>query len=139
MYIKKDIFKEICFLVWLRKRSGNTKQLSRRLGKEQIKQQLIDSLGYNENIDKEELIMSADRVKDCQEALKILKEYEDIIKITKRNIICFVCQQNKVFRKFKENRKFKNLAEQSKITRSTIIFKITVVKLFDKYPKTMTS
>ena len=82
MYIKKDIFKEICFLVWLRKRSGNTKQLLRRLGKEQIKQQLIDSLGYNENIDKEELIMSADRVKDCQEALKILKEYEDIIKIT---------------------------------------------------------
>ena len=139
MYIKKDIFKEICFLVWLRKRSGNTKQLSRRLGKEQIKQQLIDSLGYNENIDKEELIMSADRVKDCQEALKILKEYEDIIKITKRNIICFACQQNKVFRKFKENRKFKNLAEQSKITRSTIIFKINVVKLFDKYPKMMTS
>ena len=139
MYIKKDIFKEICFLVWLRKRSGNTKQLSRRLGKEQIKQQLINSLGYNENIDKEELIMSADRVKDCQEALKILKEYEDIIKITTRNIICFVCQQNKVFRKFKGNRKFKNLAEQSKITRSTIIFKINVVKLFDKYPKTMTS
>ena len=123
----------------MKKRSFNTKQLSRRLVKEQIKQQLIDSLGYNENIDKEELITSADRVKNCQEALKIIKEYEDIVKTSKRNIICFVCRQNKVFRKFKENRKIKNLAEQSKITKSTIIFRINVVKLFDKYPKTMTS
>ena len=123
----------------MKKRSVNTKQLSRRLVKEQIKQQLIDSLGYNENIDKEELITSADRVKNCQEALKIIKEYEGIVKTSKRNIICFVCQQNKVFRKFKENRKIKNLAEQSKITKSTIIFRINVVKLFDKYPKTMTS
>ena len=54
--------------------------------------------------------MCADRVKDCQEALNIIKEYNDIIKKNKRNIICFAYQQGKVFKKFKENRKFKNLA-----------------------------
>ena len=73
----------------MKKRSDNTKQLLKRLGKEQIKQQLIDSLGFNENIDKEELIMRADRGKDCQEALNIIKECEDIIKTNRKNIICF--------------------------------------------------
>ena len=50
--------------------------------------------------------MSADRVKDCQEALNIIKECEDIIKGNRKNIICFTYQQGKVFKKFKENRKF---------------------------------
>ena len=87
----------------MKKHSDNTKQLSRRLGKEQIKQQLIDSLGFNENIDKEEIIMCGDRVKDCQEVLNI-KECEDIIKTNGKNIICFAYQQGKVFKKFKEER-----------------------------------
>ena len=72
--------------------------------------------------------MCADRVKDCQEALNIIKEYNDIIKKNKRNIICFAYQQGKVFKKFKENRKFKNLAGQLKITKSTIIFEINIDK-----------
>ena len=36
------------------KRPGSTKQSSRRLSKEKIKKQLIDSLAYSENIDKED-------------------------------------------------------------------------------------
>ena len=107
-----------------------------KTGKEQIKHQLKDSLGYNENVDKEELIMNADIVKDCQEALNIIKEYEGVIKTNKRNIICFSYQQ--VFKKFKETKKCKKLAEQIKITKSTTIFKIDIVKLIDKYPKMMT-
>ena len=84
--------------------------------------------------------MHADRVNGCQEALNIIKECEDIIIITNRkNIICFAYQQGKVFKKFKENRKFKNLAEQFKITKGIIIFKINIVKLIDKYSKMMTS
>ena len=104
MYIKKDTLKEtntdllftqiqfnvLSFLV--EETLDNIKQLSRRLGKEQIKQQLTDSLGFNENTDKEELNMRADRVKDCQEALNIIKECEDIIKTNRKNIICFAYQ-----------------------------------------------
>ena len=103
----------------------------RRIGEEQIKQQLIDSLGFNENIDKEELNMRADRVNDCQEALNIMKECEDIIKTNRKKLY----QQGKVLRKFKENRKFKNLAEKFKITKGTIIFKINIVKLIYKISK----
>ena len=83
--------------------------------------------------------MRADRVKDCQEALNIIKECEDIIKTNMKNIICFAYQQDKVFKKFIENRKFKNLAEQLKVTKCTIIFKINIVKLIDEYPKMITS
>ena len=57
----------------------------------------------------------------------------------KKNIKFFAYQQGKVFRKFKENRKFKNLVERFKITKGTIIFKVNIVKLIDKYPKMMTS
>ena len=115
----------------MKKCSDNTKQLLRRIGDEQIKQQLIDSLGFNENIDKEELNMRADRVNDCQEALNIMKECEDIIKTNRKKLY----QQGKVLRKFKENRNFKNLAEKFKITKGTIIFKINIVKLIYKISK----
>ena len=37
--------------------------------------------------------------------MDIIKEYEDIIKASKKNIF-FAYQQGKVFRQFKENRKF---------------------------------
>ena len=71
--------------------------------------------------------------------MDIIKESEDIIKTNKKNIIFFVYQQGKVFRKFKENRKFKSLVERFKITKGTIIFKMNIVKLIDKYPKTIKS
>ena len=60
------------FLVYVTLRQHQT--TVEKTGKEQIKHQLKDSLGYNENVDKEELIMYADTVKDCQEALNIIKE-----------------------------------------------------------------
>ena len=53
--------------------------------------------------------------------MDIIKEYEDIIKTKKKNIIIFAYQRGKVFGKFKENRKFKSLAEQLKITMGIII------------------
>ena len=71
--------------------------------------------------------------------MDIIKEYKDIFKTNKTNIICFAYQQGKVFRKFKENRKFKNLVERFKTTKGTIIFKINIIKQVEKYPKMMAS
>ena len=67
-------------------------------------------------------------MKDCQEALKIIKESENIIKTNKKNIIRFAYKQGKT--------KFKKLVG---INKSTIIFKINIVKLADQYPKMLTS
>ena len=74
-----------------------------------------------------------------EEAVNIIKEFEDIIKTNKKSIISFSYQQGKVFRKCKEYRKFKSLVERFKITKGTFIFKINIVKLADKYPKMMIS
>ena len=46
-------------------------------------------------------------------------------------MICFAYKQGKIFN-------FKNLVEKLKINRSTIIFKISIVKLVDTYPKMLT-
>ena len=74
-------------------------------------------------------------MEDYQEAMNIIEEYENIIQTNKKNIMRFAYQQGKVFREFNENRKFKNLVEKFKITKSTMIFQIKFFKLVDKYPK----
>ena len=99
----------------------------------------MDSLVYNENINTEDLNEPADWVEGYEETVNIIKEYEDIIKTNKKNIIFFTYQQGKVFRKFKDCTNFGSLVKQFKITKCTIIFKIHIIKLVDKYPKIMTS
>ena len=61
------------------------------------------------------------------------------MKTNKKKIIGFAYEQGKIFKKFKEDTKFKNLVEQFRINKSTIIFKINTVKLVDKYKKMLTS
>ena len=73
----------------MKKESDSTKQSLRRLSKEEIIKQLIDSLVYNENVNKEDLNARANRVEDYAKAMNILKEYEYIIKTNKKNIISF--------------------------------------------------
>ena len=91
------------------------KQLSRRFSKEEIKKRLMDSLVYNENIDRESLNEQTNIVEIYEEAMDITKEYEAVIKTNKKDLILFKCQQDKVFWKFKENRKIKSLVEQIKL------------------------
>ena len=48
----------------------------------------MDSVVYNENINTEDLNEHADRVEGYEEAVNIIKEYEDIIKQKEHNIFC---------------------------------------------------
>ena len=48
-------------------------------------------------------------------------------------------QQGKVFRRLKEKVKFANMVKEFKVNKSTMIFKINIVKVNDKYPKLMMS
>ena len=123
----------------MKKDYENIKQLSRRFSKEEIKKRLMDSLVYNENIDRESLNEQTNIVEIYEKAMDITKEYEAVIKTNKKDLILFKCQQDKVFWKFRENRKIKSLVEQIKITNCAIIFKMNIVELVDKYPKVMTS
>ena len=64
-----------------KKHSESSKQSSIRFSKEEFKKRLIDSLVCNENIDKEDLNVRANRVEDHQEVMNIIKEYKDILHI----------------------------------------------------------
>ena len=78
-------------------------------------------------------------MKNCQEAVKIIKECDNMIKTNKKNIIRFAYEQGKIFKKFEEDIKFKYLVERFGINRSTMIFKTNIVKIGDKYHKMLKS
>ena len=48
-------------------------------------------------------------------------------------------QQGEIFRRFKTNNKFTSAVSEFKISKTTINFKIDIVKFTDKYPKMWTS
>ena len=73
-------------------------QSSRRLSKEEIKKELNDSLVYNENIDREDLNEQANIMESYEEAMDIIKEYKDIIKTNKKNIIQLVGKYPKMMK-----------------------------------------
>ena len=53
------------------------------------------------------------------------------------NIICIAYHQGKVFRRFKEKEKFIKLVKEFNVHKNTMIFKMNILKLIDKYPKLM--
>ena len=115
--------------------SKKTKQLS----KNEIKKQLLESIIINEVVESEELNKEAEEIKEPEKAAKIIKQYEDIIKTKKKGIISIAYYQGKVFKRFKEKEKFIKLVSQLGIHKSTIIFKINVFKLCERYPKLLRS
>ena len=67
------------------------------------------------------------------------RRYEDIIKTKKNGIINVAYYQEQVFKKFKTKKKFTELVTELGIHRNTIIFRINVFKLCQKYPKLLKS
>ena len=96
------------------KKHHNVVKQSRRLNKEHIKKQLLDSFAYNENITKKDLSARVDTVEDCQRAMEIIKEYENLIKTNKKNIILFAYEQGNFLKNLKRTENLKILLNNSK-------------------------
>ena len=112
---------------------------TKRLSKEEIKKQLLDSMIIDEVAEFEDLNKEAKETKDPEKAAEIIKRYEDIIKTKKKGIINVAYHQGKVFKRFKEKEKFATLVSELGIHRTTIIFKINVFKLREEYGKLLKS
>ena len=95
---------------------------------------MIDSIFDNDITETEELNKKADKVEKPEDAATIIKQYEDIIHTKKRNIISIAYHRGKVLKRFKDKEKFIKLVNEFKVHKSTIIFKINIVKLIDKHP-----
>ena len=53
---------------------------AKRLSKEEIKSKLLDSMTIGETVEFDDLNKKVEEVQDPEEAAKIIKRYEDIIK-----------------------------------------------------------
>ena len=100
---------------------------------------MIDSIVYNDITETQELNEKADKVEKPEDAAAVIKQYEDILRTKKKNIISIAYHQGKVFKRFKDKEKFIKLVNEFKVHKSTIIFKINIFKLIEKYPKLMKS
>ena len=112
---------------------------AKRLSKEEIKKQLLDSMIIDEVAEFENLNKEAEEVQDPEEAAEIIKRYEDVIKTKKKGIINVAYHQGQIFKRFKEKQEFAKLVSELGIHETTIIFKINIFKLCEKYLKLLKS
>ena len=112
---------------------------AKSLSKEEIKTKLLDSMTIDEIVEFDDLNKEAEETQDPEEAAKMIKRYEDIIKTKNKGIINVAYHQGQVFKRFKEKEKFAKLVSELGIHKTTIIFKINVFKLCKKYPKLLKS
>ena len=112
---------------------------AKRLSTEEIKKQLLDSMIIDEVVEFDDLNKEAEETQDPEKAAEIIKQYEDIIKTKKKGIINVAFYQGQIFKRFKEKEKFAKLVNELRIHKTTIIFKINVFKLCEKYRKLLKS
>ena len=112
---------------------------TKRLSTHEIRKQLLESIIINEVVESEELNKEAEEIQQPEEAAKVIKQYEDVIKTKKKGIINIAYYQGNVLKRFKEKEKLIKLVSQLGIHKNTIIFKINVFKLCERYPKLLRS
>ena len=112
---------------------------TRKLTHDEIKRKLIESLVMNDTIESDELTKKVQEVEDPEKEAKVIHECESIIRTKKKGIIRIAYHQGKVFKKFKDKEKFITLVNKLGIHKTTIIFKINIFKLCEKYPKLFNS
>ena len=74
-------------------------------------------------------------VENPDEAAKLIKKMDKMIKINKNYILIIAYKQGKIFRKFKTDNKCISAASAFKISKATINFKVGIVEFIDKYPR----
>ena len=107
---------------------------AKRLSKEEIKKKLLDSMTIGEIVEFDDLNKEAEETQDPEEAAKIIKRYEDIIKTKNKGIINVAYHQGQVFKRFKEKEKFAKLVSELEFHKTTIIFKINVLNCVKNTP-----
>ena len=73
-----------CFQLWKNSETNNKKK---RLEKNEIKNQLLDSMAINNAVEIEEVNERAEKVEKPEDAVHIIMEYEEILRAKKKGII----------------------------------------------------
>ena len=97
---------------------------------EGIKQDVLNLLKENDDVEGQGLTETANNVNNSQEAIVIIPCYEEIIRKNPKKAIVDIGKEGELFKKFTDN------VGQSK---SMIYFKIPLYKFLEKYPLLETS
>ena len=114
----------------MRKGDSDNATKTRRYRKEKIRKQLIDTLIYNKKIETEDLNEKASNEEKSEDYVIIVRDYEEIIRTKKKNIVCNANHQGKIFQRFKVKEKFIKLVKTFKVHNTTTIFKINILTIF---------
>ena len=98
-----------------KKNWDNAKRI-RKLTKEEIKQQRIDSLINRNKIETEKLNEKADAVEKSDDATTIIKDNKEKIRTKMKNTLCITYHQGKVLRRFKEKVSFSQTSQEVQCT-----------------------
>ena len=107
---------------------------TKRLSKERIKKKLLDSMTIYEIVEFDDLNKEAEETQDLEEAGKIIKRYEGIIKANNKGIINVPYHQGQVFKRFKEKEKLAKLVIELRFLKTTIILKLMFLNCVKKKP-----
>ena len=111
--------------------------LTTKKTKSEIKKELEDSIANgkkNENTDIEQIAKNCTESKE--DAAKIIHEFEEIIRNKKSDRVWLAYHQDKIFQKFRLKERFVNdMVPKFKVNKTTIVFKIALSRLIDRYPK----
>ena len=99
---------------------------------EKLRDSLINSKGEIETKGLKQIIGTTDNPND---AIDSVKKINKLTKRSKNNILTLAYQQGKVSQKFKSNNKFVSAVTEFGISKTTINFKIDIVKFIENYPK----
>ena len=93
----------------------------------------------SEQIESKGIKELAKNVDNPDDAAELIKKVDNIIKSKKNNILLIAYRQGEIFRRFKTNNKFIRAVNAFKISKTTINFKIDIVKFINMYSKMQTS
>ena len=106
-----------------------------KLREDQALEKLLDSLVSKEEIQTQGLEELIKKTSNPNDATELVKKLDKLTKCSKNNILVWAYQQGKVFQKFKSNNKFVSAVTEFGISKTTINFKIDIVKFIENYPK----
>ena len=86
----------------------------------------------NENTETQEKVSN---VTTSEDAVKVVEEFEKIIKNKKSDIIWLAYHQEDLFQKFKEKEQFVSVVLEFGVGKSTIVLKVALFELINNYPK----
>ena len=80
-------------------------------------------------------VLSRKKVDIPDDAAKLIKKKKRIMGSKRNNILMLAYHEGIIFKKYKENNKFMSAVANFKISKTTINFKIGIIKFIDDYPK----